>query len=373
MMRWAKVFLWGTAGLLLASPVLAQEWVNVPLGRGPEGMEGWKWVPFVHVNARLERVERADGDQPALRVTFSKTGEERRLLALEAQPQGNPAGAKALGLRYRLILLPSISRQAGRPRPVLVVFEEDGGVWFKVSAQPVVTNEFSELRLPLTSLKQAQFSQDPNGALQWNQVEKVWVGLAFDGPAQGTFELSRAYFTSEPYRPSQPLPITGPGPGQWRVIKDPAVQAKVTTPNEGPGGKPCLKFEFTLPGRRHMYALPATSVPEAELEGYCALRFTYRAKLPQGINGLLVTLWERDGSQYYADPPPPASEEWKTVTIPFQSFRLGGWSKDENQRLDLAQINTIVIGLHGTTSEERGSGIIWATDIEFVPVSIPHK
>ena len=76
---------------------------------------------------------------------------------------------------------------------------------------------------------------------------------------------------------------------------------------------------------------------------------------------------EPGDAQYYADPAPPATDEWKTVTLPFATFKLGDWTKDENSRLDLDQIISVIIGLHGTAEADSASGAIWAADIEFVP------
>jgi hypothetical protein len=295
-------------------------------------------------------------------VTFTKAGEERRLLALEGQPRCNPTGAQAIALRYRVQLT-----KGEAPRLAAILFERGGGAWFKVRTNRVTMGDFTEGRLSVASLQPAAFSQDQSGELEWDQVEKVWVGLVFDGEAEGRWEVGQARFTSEPYQPTEPLRITGDGPGQWSVGQDPAVQSTLTTPNEGPDGKPCMKFEFQFPGGRHMYALPSTPMPEAELEGYRALRFTYQATLPEGIQGLLVSLFERNGGQYCADPLPSAQADWTTLTLPFDQFKLGSWSKDANGKLDPEQIGSISIGTHGTASGEGGSGTIRATDIEFVP------
>jgi hypothetical protein len=46
---------------------------------------------------------------------------------------------------------------------------------------------------------------------------------------------------------------------------------------------------------------------------------------------------------------------------------LGGWSRDENGRLDVDQIGSVVVGLHGTATPERASGTIWVVDIAFAP------
>jgi len=59
--------------------------------------------------------------------------------------------------------------------------------------------------------------------------------------------------------------------------------------------------------------------------------------------------------------------EWRTLVIPFSEFRLGGWSQDENGRLDFDQIGSVIVGMHGTTSESEGRGSIWVASIAFVP------
>ena len=233
--------------------------------------------------------------------------------------------------------------------------------------RPLEAPELCEVRLPLASFRRAAFAQDEDEEIQWSQVERLWLGLVLDGPAEGTLALTRAVLTDEPYRPTAPLKVTNGAPGNWSVAHDRAATAKTTTPAEGPDGKPCMRLDYAFPGGRHMYVVPSTPLPEAELEGYGALRFTYKATLPEGIDGLLVMLMERDGTQYFADPAPPASDEWKTITIPFASFQRGTWSPDENDRLDLNDVGRVAIGLHGTTTETQGKGTIWAADVQFVP------
>ncbi len=322
----------------------------------------WRLVPQGHFDARLEEPSPGNAAQAHPKIAFAKTDDERRLLALETRSPEGLTGAKALAVRYRLHLT-----DGDAPRLALILFEDEGGVWFKVALRAIPTGGPHDLRLPLTRLAQAAFSQDDDGELQRDRVARAWLGLALDGSVVGTFELLDATFTAEPFRPTRPLRLTDDGPGPWHVAKDAAVQARLTTLNEGPGGKPCMKFEFTFPLGRHMYALPRLPVPEAEYDSYKALRFTYRATLPKGIDGLLVTVFERDGSQYCAEPAPPASGDWRTVTLPFERFRLGAWSQDENGRLDLADLNAIVIGLHGTARAAPGTGTIRAADVELVP------
>lgn len=323
---------------------------------GPAGFAGVAWVPTNNVSARLTQ------QSDAASIKFEKTGNVRRMLALATKPAGALSPPRALALWGRVSL-----EQGEAPRLATVLFERGGGVWFRVSGTPLDLGESIETRMPLRSLREAGFSNDASGQLEWEQVEKVWVGLVMDGPARGTFELSRAIFTDEPYRPTRPLRIPRSGPGTWSVGKDAAVTATLTTPNEGPEGQACMKVAFTFPGGRHMYMVPTTPVPTGELDGYSGLRFRYRAVLPEGITGLLVMLVENTGSQYVATPPPPASDAWTTVTIPVEGFRKGSWSKDPNNRFDLCDVSKVAFGVHGSATGAGGDGLIMAVDIALVP------
>ena len=338
--------------------------LEVPLG-GAEGIDDLRLVAPADVEAHTRSVDGAGGEARRIEVIFAKEPGPRRFLALEAKAADVPPSALAIVLECRVKLT------AGEPpRLAALLWERGGGAWFKVNAKPVALGEFAPGRISLRSLREAGFSRDASGELELGNVEKVWVGLvlgASEEKASGSLELGGARFTDEPFKPARALRITGDGPGRWTVGKDPAVRAELTTPGEGPGGGPCMKVEFTFPGGRHMYMVPTTPVPDAELEGYAGLRFTYRASPPPGIGELLVMLIERNGAQYLAGPAPPASAEWTTVTIPFKRFSLGGWSKDPNGRLDLGELASVAVACHGTASGTGGQGTILVTDIEFVP------
>ncbi|MFQ6098580.1 MAG: hypothetical protein ACE5O2_12710 [Armatimonadota bacterium] len=346
----------GVTAMFVAVAAATGAQVNLPL------TDGLTLAPTGGVKGTLTRSASPEGGA-AVRIAFTKNSEERRLLAIEARPEGDANGAKAVARRYRLQLA-----KGEPPRFAIVLFDRDGGAWFKVGFEPLVVGKWGDGRLSVASLRQAAFSEDRSGQLEWNNIQKAWFGLVMDGPARGTLELSQVRLTSEPYRPTRPLIITGgDDPGKWSVGKDPAVQATLTTPNEGPDGRPCMKFEFRLATGRHMYAIPSTPLPAAEVEGYRALRFTYKATIPDGIKGLLVMLGERGGAQYWADPMPPPSEDWTTITIPFEDFTLGTWTRDDNQMLDIEQVGRVFIGVHGTATGPDGAGTIWATDVQFLP------
>jgi hypothetical protein len=350
-------FAMALAPILLA----AEAQVNVPVGGGAAGIEGLKLVPTSGVTAKLQTVANTDGDRAALKIAFAKTGDERRLLVVSAPLHGNPAGAFAVALRCRLTL-----DKETPARLAVVLRDREGDAWYKIGSQAAGPGAFADGRLSLRSLQAAAFN-DPAVKFDWAKIQTVWLGLVIDGPAQGSFEISDARFSSEPFHPPAPLHITGDPMAPWNVGNDPAVQYQTAIANEGPDGKPCARTAFVFPLGRHMYMLPSTPLPAADLEGYTALRFSYKAVLPEGIKGLLVTLWERGGGQYEEQNYPPPSAEWTTVTLPFDSFHVAGWSKDDNNHFDTEDISTVMIGVHGAASGGDGKGTIWVTDVELVP------
>jgi hypothetical protein len=292
------------------------------------------------------------------RVTFRKASDERRFLAFESSLDGLVT-AKALEVRY------SLDIRAGTARLALLACGATGGRWFKVDSRLLPTGGDREARLALKNLAGAEFSRDDDRPFAWRDVESVWLGIVIDGEAEGSFELHAAALTDEPYRPTRPLVVPISDPKLWSLSHDPAATLAIAHVDEG---RVCSRIDFTFPGGRHMYAVPSVQLQEAELSGYSGLRLTYRAVLPEGIAGLLVMLIERNGgTQYYADPAPKASGDWTTVTIPFERFQRGSWSKDDNDRLDLDAVLSVAIGVHGTTAEAQGKGAVWVSDIAFVP------
>lgn len=291
----------------------------------------------------------------ATRLTFRNDQPERRLAALEGLPGGKLTGMRALVFEGRLAV------RQGKASLVVVCLEDDGGVWYRVSEKTLPRMEFAEIRIPLGGgFERARFATDEDEAISWDQVDRVWLGLLVDGPAGGAMEVRRVRFTKEPLHPTEPVPV-----GEtWTVSEDSAVNSKLESTEAD--GRKTMEYRFDLPGGRHMFALPQTPVDVEELDGYSGLRFTYRADLPPGIDGLLVMLIEDDGTQYRAAPAPTQSREWKTVTLPFDKFERGSWSKDENDRLDLGDVRRLAIGMHGTTPKAAG-GTIAVRDVEFVP------
>lgn len=320
-------------------------------------------MPLAHVglpsmngtDARLELV-------PHLKVGFRKTDSYRRLLCLHAEAAGRLVGVKALAFQYRLRLA-----EPARPRLAVLVFDSDGESWIKVAGPMDSSASFSDARVSLAALRPTDFSSRANGEVDWGQTQRVWFGLVLDGLAKGTLEICDPRLTDEPHRPTAPLPLAADGVRRWTMHRDKAVQGQLTTPKEGPEGQVCMKAEFSFPGGRHMFCTNSLPVPCDDLEGYRALRIAYRATLPPGISGMLVLLSEGSGACYQADPLPPASATWRTITIPLDRFELGAWSRDADDRLRMEEVTQVWVGAHGTAAGDGGPSSICVCDMALVP------
>jgi hypothetical protein len=317
-------------------------------------------APLGGVTAEISRLA-ADQGGPGLRVAYDKPGEERRFVCVEARPAAPLAPFRAVDLSYRLV-----PAAGGAVRFAVLVYEQGGGVWFRAGSPMAPSAERRDCRFSLQGLRQAAFSQDASGQLEWDRVERVWIGFMVDGQGRGSYELSKAVLTGEAYRATEAVSLFRADSAQWSVGADPAVSGQAMELVEVEGAK-CLRLRFRFPGGRHMYYVPTQPLEEMEYSAYGGLRFTYRATVPAGVDGLLVCVME-NGGQFVATPPPAASGDWESVTVPWRAFPLGAWSKDDNGRLDVDAISRVSAGAHGTAQGEGGEGEILIRGIEVVPV-----
>jgi len=314
----------------------------------------WHVVPAAGLNVSWKQTK--DG----LVISFTKSGKERRLLLLETTT-ADIAKAKSISLHYRLKLV-----KGEQPKFAILAYGSAGEVWFKISQPPQATKGEVEWGLPLAGLRPTAYSIAPTEP-DMKKVRRLQLGLALDGMCEGVWEIKHIALSTELLRPSIPLVIPISPQLRLSLAHDPLAKAKTEIVKDGQDEKWCWKTEFVIPGGRHMYILPSIPMPDVDLTGYKGLQLSYRATLPSGIKALLIILVEQDGSHYYTDWLATPSEEWRTLTIPFSEFRLGGWSKDENNQLDLDQIGSLIVGMHGTTKAPEGKGSIWVAAIAFVP------
>jgi hypothetical protein len=319
-------------------------------------------VPLAASGVKIESLwaPLADTDG-AVKLTFTKGEPGRSFLGYEVTVPADASGARSLVLRHSLRLA-----VGDAPRLAAIVFDDAGGAWLKVSGEPAIQDTFGEVSVPVTLMVRAEFSATAASQPDWGRVRKLWVGAVFESASEGSLSFASVRFSETAYRPSRPLLVYGPDGPAWSAGADPAVKWSLDRVDDGPDGAPCTRFSFELPGGRHMYAIPVMSIGPGRLADYSGIRVTYKATLPEGIPGLLVMVGER-GAQFYLDPGPPASSEWRTVDIPFAQLQLGPWSRDDNGALDLERADAIFCGLHGTAQGQLGSGTVWIARVEALP------
>ena len=174
----AMAFVWSCVVLLAMGSQLGAAEPDVPL-LNRQGGAGLSLAPADGTDASAM----VEGE--ATWLTFRINQPERRLAALEGLPGGKLAGMRALVFEGRLAV------RQGKASLVVVCLENDGGVWYRVSDRTLPRSKFAEIRLPLAGgFRRARFATDEDETVSWDQVERVWLGLLVDGPADGAMEVA---------------------------------------------------------------------------------------------------------------------------------------------------------------------------------------
>ena len=295
-----------------------------------------------------------------LTIRFKKDGVERRMVAFKMKPAENLFEQKGLDLEARVKL-----SEGQTARPCVMFVEKNGGSWCRVG-MPFAQNGFEKVRVNLaSSLRQAAFSHDENGKIDWADVVEVYVGAVVEGKGDGVLSIRRVVLTNEKFVPSKPLLIKLPMAKEVSRSADPAAKCAIEDTEDD--GERVLKETFKFPLGRHMYFTPTFRLPDLDYASYSGFRLTYKATIPQPIGGLLVTVSE-GGGQFVA-PSPKATAEWLSIELKFKDFKMAGWAKKkgDNPQLDVAGITSMMIGCHGTANGGNGEGEIWIRKIELIP------
>ena len=294
-----------------------------------------------------------------LTIQFKKDGMERRLIALKMKPVEKLLEQKGLDIEANIELA-----EGQTARPCVMFVEKDGGSWCRIG-MPFPQNGFEKVRLNLFNLRQAAFSHDENGKIDWADVDEMFIGMVVEGKGDGVLSIRRIAMTDQKFVPTKPLVIKVPKAKEVSRSADPA--AKVSVEDTEFDGEHVLKETFKFPLGRHMYFTPSFRMPDLDYASYSGIRLTYKAVIPQSINGLLVTVSE-GGGQFVA-PAPKETSEWLSIDLKFKDFNMASWAKKkgENPQLDVAGITSMMIGCHGTANIGNGEGEILIRKIELIP------
>ena len=224
-----------------------------------------------------------------LTIQFKKDGAERRMVALKMKPSKKLFEQKGLDIEAKVKL-----SDGQTARPCVMFVEKNGGCWCRVG-MPFTQDGFEKVRVNLAaSLRQAAFSHDENGKIDWADVVEVFMGAVVEGKGDGVLSIRRVVLTNEKFVPSKPLVINLPMAKAVSRSADPA--AKYTIEDTEVDGERVLKETFKFPLGRHMYFTPSFRLPDLDYASYSGLRLTYKATIPQPIGGLLCrAVAESDG------------------------------------------------------------------------------
>lgn len=314
------------------------------------------------VEARSAVAPSPDGKGRVLRVEFEKPGDVRRMVAVTGTVRRDTEGGRVVVLDGELHLV-----EGQPPRLCAVLFGRDGQRWIRKGVEVLPGGGRGSWSVSVARMQAAAFAETHTGAVAWPTVERVWVGLVFDAPAKGRWDVRAVRFTNESPPALVATPLMQAGATGWRLHHDASVKAQLATSEGGPAGQSTMRVTYTFPGGRHMYCTCSLPVSTEQPELYRAVRLTYRASFPAGIAGMLFILAEEGGACYIAEPMPGPSVQWRTVTVPYSALKRATWTPDANSRFDPETLTTVWVGTHGTADGEGGPGRIEVAVIELVP------
>ena len=304
----------------------------------------------------------SEAEEGTLSVVFEKADHVRRMVTMAVSTPSNMAEGRVLTVDGELRL-----SEGEAPRLCAVLFGRQGQRWIRKGGEVQPGEGRRSYPISAARMQSAAFAENPAEAFSWQQVERIWLGLVFDGPAKGVWHVQGVRLTNDPPPALVPVSLTHGGVMGWKLHHNSAAKAEMAASEAGPGGTPGLSVRFTFPGGRHMYCTCSLAVSAEQPELYRAVRLTYRASVPQGITGILFGMAEDSGALYLAATAPAPSAEWRTLTLPYDALKRAGWTRDPNGRLDPETLTMVWVGTHGTAAGEGGAGQIEVASIELVP------
>jgi hypothetical protein len=156
------------------------------------------------------------------------------------------------------------------------------------------------------------------------------------------------------------------GDGAWTALAAEHSPSTVTVDaGAGPEGTPAAVMAFTFTAGKYNWNWAQVACGSADPKPTVAVRFTYRTETPDDFPALNVILRESSGAAYWAPTALPLSpRRFTTVTLPLAAFAVPGWSRDENQTLDVPLVDTVGLGL---ATAAAGTGRVIVADVLLVP------
>jgi hypothetical protein len=374
--------LWSRSGAILfssclwASAALAQPAVND--GKVVQNFEGGQtsWLPF--------------GEGVGIGVTRDAEHVKSGNAALQFNYQIQKGQLQAMLMpvnQGRLARLQSIQFwvKAGQATSLAMLLQEgeNGGRYLALFAAPEQQWQKVELTPDDFSLMQDKDSpKDTNGQLDLDQVQFVALGdfaqfLAnAEGPMAQLFQVRegpRTLYLDDLELSSEPLPNLPAEPADavsidyfahpqlnWLAVGSVFLERRENTPANQDRPIPGLQFDY----RRTKGQLSGLMrwVKNRSLQGTKGLAMEISSE--RAVT-LAVQLEEVGGGKYFSLLELPAGGEIHPVTLPYAQFNASNDSRDENGRLDLEQVQQLLIlDTAAFTGEGEGDdNVVWLSNL----------
>lgn len=244
----------------------------------------------------------------------------------------------------------SFALLAAERTPLLYgVFEADGSMYSSFLNVP--PGVWGEIRVSLGDLQLADESEDENGVLDPDQVDRVF--FADLSNLQGEMGRALGWKTGPQTLLIDDVALSADAvPSRWQPARDGSFISLTVAPGRIDAlaiggaqlevvpvdGRPALQITYRIGGWR--WAGFVTGLGTLPLADAAGVSFRARASADARVN---VLLEERDRSRYASGADLVAGQGWQNVELPLTAFSLDEFSADENGRLDPDQLRVLVL------------------------------
>ncbi len=258
--------------------------------------------------------------------------------------------------------------------PLLVVLQERGGGRYQALAF-IPANRWQRVELALSDFtlgRDKDDPKDPNNKLDIEQLEAVAVadlaqmlaGVLDSNLIEmlGIRTGARMFFLDDITASTAALPVPTPHPGEliidafmrpqigWFVTGHVRAEATADKPLEGKG----MRLDYAL--TEGQIAAAMRGVPEGFLAKSDKLLMSMASAKATSV---MVQLEESSGGKYNATVALEGDQKLRKVSLPFADFTVAEDSRDDNGKLDRAQIKQIIIADLSFSGAGAPSNTLW--------------
>jgi len=263
--------------------------------------------------------------------------------------------------------------------------EQGGGRYIALFTAPAGKWQQVELAIADFVLSEdANDPPDPNGKLDLDKVDGIAItdigqllGQSDNPDIEKLFNIKRGahslfiddFIVTEDPLAASPAPDSGtaldtftrPQIG-WLVLGDTKAVAASGTPLTGKG----LQLDY------HQSFGKPTGIIRKVARGTLAGKNTFSVDIASARPAkMLFQVEEKGGGKYNVMVDVPGGKTLKTITIPFIDFKAGEDSKDTNDKLDLDQVNQVLIlDVNALLNMTEGDNTLWVGNVKAIQAKV---